>query len=490
MRIRAALLALAIALAGPGAGAAPPPAAKPAEAVYTAEEVRADLDFLYRTLEQAHFDLFARRPRAEYDRLHRRLRAEVKGPLGRDEAVRLFQRFMAFGQIAHSRIDEAPAAYGRHTDGGGKVFPLRVRWADDRAFITRDGSGSDLAAEGDELLAIEGRPVGWWVERAARYVSADTRYMLRGLLEWDLPMVIWNELGPKPDFAVRLSKPGGRIVELTVPARSDAELKQAADSGPPRLRLGFETRDTRMLAGGVAYLRPGPFYNGEGPPERMYDSAAFVRFIDDAFAGFLKAGATSLIVDLRDNPGGDHSFSDHMIAWFATRPFKFSASSTIRVSPQSTESNRRRLEIAGNDPTGMSRKLEEAYARARPGERILFDIPMASPRNGEFRGRVFVLVNRHSYSNAVNAAALIQDYGFGTILGEETADLATTYGAMETFRLPRTGIEIGYPKSRIVRPSGSLKARGVVPDRPIATPIVEPPSDPVLERAAEIARSG
>jgi hypothetical protein len=57
----------------------------------------------------------------------------------------------------------------------------------------------------------------------------------------------------------------------------------------------------------------------------------------------------------------------------------------------------------------------------------------------------------------VSVAALVQDCKFGTIVGEETSDMATTYGTMEQFNLPKTGIMVGYPKAHIIRPpSGYL----------------------------------
>jgi len=52
-----------------------------------------------------------------------------------------------------------------------------------------------------------------------------------------------------------------------------------------------------------------------------------------------------------------------------------------------------------------------------------------------------------------------QDFGFGTVLAEETADLASTYRALEKFTLPGTGIEVGFPKARILRPSGDPSPR-------------------------------
>ena len=66
---------------------------------------------------------------------------------------------------------------------------------------------------------------------------------------------------------------------------------------------------------------------------------------------------------------------------------------------------------------------------------------------------------------------------------ERASDMATTYGAMETFALPSTGIVVGFPKAHIVRPSGELRTDGVTPDVPIPSPIVPTKDDVVLEAA-------
>jgi C-terminal processing protease CtpA/Prc len=54
---------------------------------------------------------------------------------------------------------------------------------------------------------------------------------------------------------------------------------------------------------------------------------------------------------------------------------------------------------------------------------------------------------------------------------------------MEHFTLRRTGVKVGFPKARIVRPSGSQIERGVVPDMPIPTPVVTGEKDEVLRAA-------
>ena len=105
----------------------------------------------------------------------------------------------------------------------------------------------------------------------------------------------------------------------------------------------------------------------------------------------------------------------------------------------------------------------------------------AQPRAGRrFTGRVWLLIDRQSYSNTVSVAALVQDYGFGKVLGEPTSDMASTYGAMERFTLANTELSVGFPKARIVRPNGDRRSRGVTPDIPIRSPIVQTPADEML----------
>ncbi|MBA3486282.1 MAG: hypothetical protein H0T88_03670 [Lysobacter sp.] len=72
------------------------------------------------------------------------------------------------------------------------------------------------------------------------------------------------------------------------------------------------------------------------------------------------------------------------------------------------------------------------------------------------------------------------------MLGEETADLASTYGAQEKFSLPATGIEVGFPKAKILRPNGDPQPRGVIPDVAIQTPLAATSDDVVLGLALKI----
>lgn len=485
------LLALSLALPACAASAPSGPAdtspVQTVPALISPDASRADFDALYARLQASHYDLFARRPKREYDALFRRMRAGFDTPLAPLEVWKRYQRFVAYGNVAHARIDPMAEYWENFRKAGGKAFPLFLRVVDGKAYVTDDYSGLSTIVQGDELVSVDGMPALRWLEQARAFVSADNDYMAWAQLESQLPMFAWLARGEVQSFALVLGKADGTQAGVTLPALSRAGFEAVAAKRSERFELDWSAREARVLEGGLAYLRPGPFYDSRPDAADPWDTTAFASFIDDAFSRFIAQGADHLLIDLRDNPGGDNSFSDLMLAWFADKPFRFSEEFDIKVSTAATESNRKRLQGKSGETNSTSLRLAAAYDGKPLGSRISFPIPLVSPREGvRFAGPVYLLVNRHSYSNTVLVAAIAQDYGFGKVLGEETADLASTYGALEKFTLPRTGIEVSFPKARILRSNGDARARGVIPDIAIVTPLVDNGTDMVLQQAIQI----
>lgn len=477
-----ALLLLAAGCTAATEGTAPVP-----ERRLSPTELRADFDALYDGLKAAHYDLYARRDRVDYDARFAAMRAGFDQPLSSLQAQVAFQRFVAYGNVAHARIDPPMEEWERFRAAGGRVFPLFLRVDGDVVRVIDGSEGLDGLAPGDRVVSVDGEPALAWLARMRAHLSADNDYMAWAQLERQLPLLAWLELGEVERFRVGFAKPDGRAFELDVPARARGT-PVAANAVPPRFELDWNMREARMLDGDTAYLRPGPFYDNRPDAAHPWDPTAFRQFLDDAFTGFIANGAKRLLLDLRDNPGGDNAFSDPMIAWFADRPFRFSNDFRIRVSDATIASNRRRLDRQAGGEDGTSRQLAAAYAGQAPGSLVPFPVAMVEPRPGtRFEGDVYALVNRHSYSNAVLVAAIMQDYGFGKVVGEETSDLASTYGAMEDFTLPHSGLRIGYPKARILRPDGDPRPRGVVPDIAIRTPVAST-TDEVLQQALDAIR--
>lgn len=462
---------------------APSSASEP-EVRWSPEEIRSEFDQLYDILSASHYDMFANRSRSAYDAMFERMRAGFERPMSRGEIQQAFQRFVAYGNVAHARIDPPMADWETFRSSDGKAFPMFLRVVEGRVFVDDFMGDIDLRI-GDEVLEVDGTPALEWLAPLRAHLSADNDYLAYTMMENRLPILVWQEWGEAESYDLTLRRGGDGPFTTVAPALTREAFQAAPAERPPRFTLDWNTREARMLREGLAYLRPGPFYDNRPEAEHPWNPDAFHAFVDEAFESFIDAGAKRVLIDLRNNPGGGNAFSDHLVAWFADEPFRFSEKFEIKVSQAAIASNRERLE-AQDDEDSISNQLAAAYADHSPGDSIDFPVELVQPRDSRrFEGDVFMLIDRHSYSNAVSVAAIGQDYGFATVLGEPTADLANTYGAMEHFTLSRTGIRVGFPKARILRPSRDPGADAVEPDIAIEAPIA-PSEDVMLQQAIEL----
>ena len=453
-------------------------------ATYTPEQVRHDLRFLYDTLQASHYDLFARVSRETYEREYRRAHDAIDRPMDELGAYRILQPFVALAGMGHCNIGlPFQAAYVPYVMEGGTVIPFDLTFAGDEAFIWRNYSDQPELVPGTRILAINGEPVATVLENIGRFVSGDSPYLKRTNIELGaFPRLYWLAHGEVRKFVLTI-QPTDRVpASLEVAAVPAMRFEQQAAANRP---LVDSSREMRFL-GEVAYLRPGAFLNhqsaGDLAAHDTFEKGEFMQFLDAAFRDIRAQQPRSLIIDLRGNPGGDNSFSDPLIAWFADRPFRFCSRFDVKTSQVTKDF------WAGVTDTKLA-GLRQAIVAHENGERFAADIPLVEPRRADerYRGRVYVLVDRFSYSNAVVVAAMVQDYRFGVIVGEATADVPSTYAAAHSFNLPHTQLTVLYPKALMVRPSGETSTEGVRPDHEVADNVFTK-DDEILAKALELAR--
>lgn len=479
-------IALALCLAAPAAAATN--AAETTCEVstcYPAADARAELDTLYAKTREAHFDMFARVSEEAYLAELDRLKEEIRGEISRTRLLALSQQLLAFGKVGHARTMAAVMEGLGHLQSGGRFFPLSIVTRDGEMVLDQWADDTNRFAPGSRIMAIDGRPASEWLTLLRRHVSADNDRLFHAQLEQTLPLLLWLEMGARPEVELTIAWPDGTQATGTLTSFDYATFKARQTSRPvPSPERDSNARVYRLLDNDIAYLQPGPFFNvasDEGADAGAYEVAPVEAFYTEAFDAFAEAGAHELIIDLRGNPGGDNSFSDPLVARFADREFSFASKFMVKAGAAT------KARYAEKPATGeLGRRMRAAEAATPNGEVYEVALPPVQPRTeNRFDGPVYVLIDRHSYSNAAVMAAQVKDYGFGTIMGEETADLPTTYGSVEKFALPLTGANVDFPKSFIVRPSGAINARGVVPDVSLEPQPIGEAEDIVLDKAVE-----
>jgi len=449
---------------------------------YSAEAAREDLAFLYETLQVSSYDLFLNTTKADYDRAFAQVMNAITGPMTYLEISRLFEPFVALAGFTHCTLYFPSEAYRQFHENGGRFIPLEISFWKGKVLLSANWSDNEQVEAGDEILAINGIDIGQLLEQLYAYQQGESQYAKRTLLETgSFKRNWWYVFGGFSSGTVRIKKPDGQQVNTEVEGLTLEQLQQRTKTGgaPSFMKSGR----TFEFIGDVAYLRPGTFLNAESQDistHEAFNNEEFLDFIHSAFTEIARKKTQHLILDLRGNYGGDNSFSDPMIAYFADQPFRIASKFSVRTS-QVTKSFWKDVEIP--ELADMKQKI----LTLEDGSRFDIDLGTTQPRTDDlaFKGDVTTLIDRFSFSNAASVAAIVQDYGFATLVGEETADTPSSCGAIHTFELPNTKMGVIFPKACMVRPSGDASMRGVIPDYEVSDdPFTQ--EDEILDAALQL----
>lgn len=243
-------------------------------------------------------------------------------------------------------------------------------------------------AVGQELVAVDGEPVEIYATRAVRpYQSASTPQ--------DLDVRVYRQAllrGAEGTLVrLRLREADGTERDVEVVRRSRERLRELAPAPPPL--------EVTPLAEGV--LRIGL---------HTFDTEEVVRLWRERWPQI--AAASALILDLRDNGGGNSGNAYAILASLVDRPFATSAWRT-------------RVQRASYRVWGAG----DTWLRSEAGER---------PADGErhFAGPVAVLIGPRTYSAAEDFAVAFDAARRGELVGEPTGG---STGQPLTVRLPGGG---------------------------------------------------
>ena len=428
---------------------------------FSAREVREDLKYFYKTLEESHYDLYVNTEKEVFEKQYEKIYNSIADSLTLVQISRVFQPFAALSKLAHCSIGFPWNLYlDKANQTSATLFSLNVTVVNNRVFVS-DNFQSDLSIQkGDEVLSIDGIPIKVKLKEVYDFMSGEGPDIKNTLLDLiTFPRVYWWIYGNGNQYVVNVKHKEGGVRSVIIKGIRASDYEQNAS----KKKSVFRTDREFKFMGNTAYLHPGIFINnqssGNTSEHKTFETNEFISFIDSSFREIHKAKPRSLIIDLRGNPGGDNAFSDPLIAYFATKPFWFCSEFNVKTS--------RITKQYWKDVKDSSlQDLKNQILTRKDGETFKVSFKKYSPRTDSLRfdGKVYVLVDKYSYSNTVSTAAIIQDYKFGVVIGEPTADVASSYGATHEFKLPNSQLSVSYPKAFIVRPNGDRRLKGVTPD--------------------------
>ena len=409
-------------------------------------DVLSDLDFLHQSLEDIHIDLYAYITKDAFNAHVDAVRSSIsKDSLSLLKVTSLLQSVISKVNNGHTEIFFPGASYGAYATSGGTLFPLELAFENGKALVRKNWSANDKIQVGDEVLSIDNVSIRAVLENIFPHVSAERNYFKLAKMELiSFPRLFWQAFGEQKDYSVKIRNDVGELHEFGLRA---VQLIEGYEM--KRQEIFDQKRHLKFMANEVAYLNPGHFSGNE---------EAYKHFIDSTFTEINKNNVSNLIIDLRNNLGGDDTFSNYLVSYIANKPFKWCSEFKLKTSAVLKNHVKQNYDVTS--PFWQS-IMTHANGTVYP---YSFELYMPQPVKKRYIGQVYVLINRQTHSQAAVTAAQIQDYGLATVVGEETGDFPSLYASQFSYVLPKTGIEVKVAKGHITRVNGSKKPEGVIPD--------------------------
>lgn len=401
----------------------------PLAATLSAAQLQEDFTFLKKSIARVHPDLSYSADLQKLDLAYKNVQERLQQPLTRDEAWRVLATLNPVFSDAHMQVSmgDFDADAAAHVKSGGGFFPYEVH-VDTKGglFIRAEMGGAATALAGKRIDAINGVPAREVTATLLSLSPGDTAALRANLLSGRWWRFYWKAYGTPARFDLTVAgKPVSRPAATRLPyvSSQDADFNQA---------YRFE-----MLSPRVALLTVNTF--------QWPDKKLFYAFTEKVFARLRESKASALVIDVRDNTGGDDDmWREGLLRYIADKPYQHASGyRKMVIEGRSSATQKVGDIIDGNDVSWTQPELEHPL---------------------HFGGKVYVVVGRTTYSSAVLFSNVMQDFKFGTLVGEDGYARARQSGGIQHVVLPNTKLELIVPRFILDRPSGARSPELVRPD--------------------------
>jgi C-terminal processing protease CtpA/Prc len=413
---------------------------------FSKQQIVDDLSFMVRSMENAHPNLYHSITKDQYSKLKDSIVATLKDSMTRNEMRPAFVKMIA-------AIDEGHTTFGNSLEfvydmntAKQPVFAVMMQSFDGQYMIVKkDYSPNAVLQTGDRVTKINGYRVDSLVNAMAGYYGGLPHWRQARVME--VLMLDLYRSGIRAPFDVEYfngkEKKKAHLEGLSV----QALLKAAQGNQSVGTPFTFE-----RLKNNLGYLNFRSM-------DRSYKQA-FDTFLLKTFSEIQQQPINGLIIDLRENGGGDSELGDKLLQHITDKPYRMSGGVIWKISQEY------------KDYIGKMDSVHQAtyanFIERQNGDFITGgeeapEKPKDNPLR--YKGKVCFLIGNHTFSSANMLAATVMDYKLATLIGEISGEAPNDYGDIFSIKLPQTGMTFSTSSKQFVRPNGDKNDRNaVLPD--------------------------
>lgn len=367
----------------------------------------------------------------------------IQKPMTAIEFFRFIAPLQAFVKDVHTSISPS-AAIRNSFMNNSYLLPFQVELLEKKMYIETNFSSCDSLNGHPQVLSINGVEIEKIIEKCALNLPRDG---------WDQghPLFWLNKnffyyyyfvYGPSATYTIEVKRPDGTEVSMIVPGMDLKTIWEVEDrliSSPERRNVYHHVIDSMK----TVVLTLNTFSD---PEIKATHKASFRKLINAEFDTILATGYSNLIIDIRNNDGGNSGDAKKVMRYLLHKPFQMKKS----------------VQVVQN------KKQEDLLKRNRTAWYGQFQRGTYRPHKQLFNGKVYMLVNEGSTSAAVVFAATMRRNDAATFIGTEMGGNPIVMGGGiwdNVKEAPNTKITFSYGNKLNILDDLKLNTgRGLIPD--------------------------
>ncbi|MFE7065159.1 S41 family peptidase [Sutcliffiella sp. NPDC057660] len=343
----------------------------------TDQELKEDLEKTIQLMKEMH--PYVKENPAIYEAIFEKARGKAQEVETREELYLILNEMMVATKDAHTVV---------HYHNGYVDFP-KVKWtAEDEVVVINQGN---LFQIGDKIESVGGKSISFIMEEARNRIPAEhegyIKSQINSLLKNSIHLRDLGMVNETDEVAVNLERDGQEIT-VSIPIVREK-------TGSPVTGY-FEKQVNNPYSWSI---EPSGNY-GEFVLNESIQTEMYLDMLKEFFEEMKAKNIPNLVVDLRDNGGGDSTVAYQLLSY-------------INVDTISDGTNQ--------------------FQNPKVGEDLLFN------------GEVYVLTSHDTFSAGTDFAAIFHGNGVGKLVGEPPGNNASYGGNIRQFTLENSGIYLQIP---------------------------------------------
>jgi hypothetical protein len=457
--------------------------------------LKSDIDYTYRKLQKLHPDLYWYISKKELDFKFDSLKSIIITPMTSNDFYLKLSEVVSSVKQGHLKITQLNKKLkGKERSvvlrrGTSPLSQFDFESFNDNLYITRNNSADSSIKAGTELVAVDSIKPQVLISKYRKTFASDgfNKTFLKRKSAKAFPLFYYYQNGVKDSVLCQLRysdtlwtqwlrrNPASKVSKYQTHLKlTDQQIKKLKEENRKRHELGYNRLSK-------TYSKNLSFFESDSSVALMkindFSRGHYRKFYRESFRKMDSLKTRTLILDLRDNPGGRLSEVYRLYSYLVDSNYYFIEKAEVASKTSLLHINYFHLNpilalVMLPGYLGYSVKILLKVKRGEDGKYYYswYASRAGHPKPENFKGKVYVMINGGSFSASCLLSSNLKSSGRACFVGEETGGAfnGTVAGVMPVFTLPKSKLNLRFGLA-LIRPRQKTDpdGRGIFPDMTI-----------------------